>query len=45
MRVKLMGADHPETKRAHSELAILYERWGRRAGADSLRAIAGSRSS
>jgi serine/threonine-protein kinase len=42
MRSKLMGADHPETRRAQGELAMLYERWGRRAAADSLRALAQS---
>ena len=42
MRSKLIGADHPETRRAQGELATLYERWGRRAAADSLRALAQS---
>jgi serine/threonine-protein kinase len=39
MRAKLMGSDHPETKRARGELLTLYERWGRRSAADSLRAL------
>jgi tetratricopeptide (TPR) repeat protein len=40
LRAKLMGETHPETQRALGELATLYERWGRRSAADSVRALA-----